>query len=98
MKLFVDSEQMRAVKEALHVSTAPSVVVCREDEQKKVLDFCKSSVESEKPGSLYICGCPGTGKSLSMEKVKLRLVDWAQEVIILINVSIFNWSIVNSDY
>ena len=68
------------MKEALHVSTAPSVVVCREEEQKRVLEFCKSCIELEKAGSLYICGCPGTGKSLSMEKVKLGLVDWAQEV------------------
>ncbi|KAL5580776.1 hypothetical protein UlMin_013218 [Ulmus minor] len=74
-----DSELIKAVKEALHVSTAPSVVVCREEEQKRVLEFCKSCIELEKAGSLYICGCPGTGKSLSMEKVKLGLVDWAQE-------------------
>ncbi|KAF5470454.1 hypothetical protein F2P56_010968 [Juglans regia] len=76
----VDTEQMRAVKEALHVSTAPSTIVCREDEQRRVLEFCKACVEQEKAGSLYICGCPGTGKSLSMEKVKQLLVDWAKEV------------------
>ena len=76
----VDSEQIRAVKEALHVSTVPSVVVCREEEQNRVLEFCKSSIEQKKSGSLYVCGCPGTGKSLSMEKVKLLLVNWAQEV------------------
>ncbi|PON49404.1 Cell division protein [Trema orientale] len=74
-----DGEQTRAVKEALHVSTAPSVVVCREDEQKRVLEFCKSRLEEDKAGSLYVCGCPGTGKSLSMEKVKKNLVDWALE-------------------
>ncbi|XVF19899.1 hypothetical protein REPUB_Repub11eG0151300 [Reevesia pubescens] len=71
-----DVEQMRAVKEALHVSTAPSTVVCREDEQKRVLEFCKACVEQEKAGSLYACGCPGTGKSLSMEKVKQQVIDW----------------------
>lgn len=71
---------MRAVKEVLHVSMAPSTVVCREEEQKRVLEFCKAGVEQEKAGSLYVCGCPGTGKSLSMEKVKQLLVDWAKEV------------------
>ena len=71
---------MRAVKEALHVSTAPTAVVCREEEQKKVLEFCKSCIEQETAGSLYVCGCPGTGKSLSMGKVKQLLLDWAQEV------------------
>ncbi|EEF36739.1 cdc6, putative [Ricinus communis] len=74
-----DMEQMSAVKEALHVSTAPSTVVCREDEQKKVFDFCKACIEQEKAGSLYVCGCPGTGKSLSMAKVKQQLVDWTKE-------------------
>lgn len=75
---------MRAVKEALHVSTAPSTVVCRENEQRRVLEFCKACVEQEKAGSLYICGCPGTGKSLSMEKAKHLLVDWAKEVKLLL--------------
>ncbi|XP_024026720.1 cell division control protein 6 homolog B [Morus notabilis] len=74
-----DAEQIRAVKEALHVSTAPSAIVCREEEQKKVLEFCKSCIEQEKAGSLYVCGCPGTGKSLSMENVKQILLDWAEE-------------------
>ncbi|XP_057508362.1 cell division control protein 6 homolog isoform X3 [Actinidia eriantha] len=76
-----DMEQVSAVKEALHVSTAPYTVVCREDEQKKVLEFCKGCVELEKAGSLYVCGCPGTGKSLSMERVKESLVEWAEELI-----------------
>ncbi|XP_020963417.1 cell division control protein 6 homolog B [Arachis ipaensis] len=74
-----DGEQLRVVKEALHLATAPSAVVCREEEQDMVLGFCKSCIEHEKAGSLYICGCPGTGKSLSMEKVKEALLNWAKE-------------------
>ncbi|XP_051115864.1 cell division control protein 6 homolog B-like [Andrographis paniculata] len=74
-----DLDQLRAVKEALHVSTAPNYVMCRELEQRTILDFCKKCVKEEKAGSLYLCGCPGTGKSLSMEKVKEALVDWANE-------------------
>ncbi|KAB1227731.1 hypothetical protein CJ030_MR1G028878 [Morella rubra] len=73
------AEHMRAAKEALHVSTAPATVLCREEEQRRVLEFCKACVEQEKAGSLYVCGCPGTGKSLSMEIVKQLLVDWAKE-------------------
>jgi len=71
---------MRVVKEALHVSTAPSNVVCREEELRKILDFCKMCVEREKSGSLYVCGCPGTGKTMVMEKVKQSLVNWSSEV------------------
>lgn len=74
-----DSEQLSAVKEALHVSTAPSTVVCRENERKRVLEFCKQCIEQEKAGSLYMCGCPGTGKSLSIGNVKEYLIDWAKE-------------------
>lgn len=72
---------MSSVKEVLHLSTAPSAIVCREEEQKSVLDFCKACVEQERAGSLYACGCPGTGKTLSMEKVKQLLVGWVKEVV-----------------
>ncbi|GMH12231.1 hypothetical protein Nepgr_014072 [Nepenthes gracilis] len=74
-----DCEQMRAVKEALHVSTAQSRVVCREDEYSRALEFCKSCMKLAKSGSLYICGCPGTGKTMIMEKVKLSMADWGKE-------------------
>ncbi|KAL1195713.1 Cell division control protein-like protein [Cardamine amara subsp. amara] len=74
-----DDEQMKAVKEALHVSKAPSTVVCREDEQRRVFEFVKGCMEQKKAGSLYICGCPGTGKSLSMEKVRQQAEDWANQ-------------------
>lgn len=78
---------MSAVKEALHVSTVPCSIVCREDEQQRILKFCKGCMELEKAGSLYICGCPGTGKSLSVEKVKLDLLEWAQDVSYLVTYS-----------
>ncbi|XP_058202630.1 cell division control protein 6 homolog B [Rhododendron vialii] len=74
-----DVEQLSAVKDKLHVSTAPCTLVCREDEQKRVLQFCRQCIEQEKAGSLYVCGCPGTGKSLSMERVKESLIKWAKE-------------------
>ncbi|KAK7387221.1 hypothetical protein VNO78_27826 [Psophocarpus tetragonolobus] len=74
-----DGEQMKRAKLALHLSTAPASVVCREEEQNVILEFCKGCVEHQKSGSLYICGCPGTGKSLSMEKVKQHLLNWAKE-------------------
>ncbi|PAN27492.1 hypothetical protein PAHAL_5G084400 [Panicum hallii] len=76
-----DPAQMRAVKEALHVATVPSCeLVCRDHEQRRVFEFCKGCVEQEKAGSLYICGCPGTGKTLSVNKVKESLMSWADEM------------------
>lgn len=88
-RLIVDLEQMRAVKEALHVSTLPSGIVCRQDEHKKVLEFCKLYVEKERSGSLYVCGCPGTGKTMVMEKVKHSLADWSLQVSAM---KLFNYS------
>ncbi|XP_010487275.1 PREDICTED: cell division control protein 6 homolog B-like [Camelina sativa] len=74
-----EEQKMRAVKEALHVSKAPSTIVCRDDEQRRILDFVKGCIDQRKAGSLYICGCPGTGKSLSMEKVVQQVSDWSQQ-------------------
>uniref|UniRef100_A0A0D9V7Y3 Cdc6 C-terminal domain-containing protein n=1 Tax=Leersia perrieri TaxID=77586 RepID=A0A0D9V7Y3_9ORYZ len=73
--------QMQAVKEALHVATVPSCgLVCRDDEQRRVLEFCMGCVEQERAGSLYVCGCPGTGKTLSINKVKESVARWADEM------------------
>lgn len=74
---------MRAVKEALHLSKAPSTIVCREDEQRRVFEFVIGCLDQQKSGSLYICGCPGTGKSLSMEKVVQQVNDWPKQVAVL---------------
>ena len=63
------------------MATVPSSeLVCRDNELRRVLEFCKASVEQEKAGSLYVCGCPGTGKTLSINKIKDSLVCWADEV------------------
>ncbi|EMS68501.1 Cell division control protein 6-like protein [Triticum urartu] len=72
---------MQAVKEALHVATTPSCgLVCRDDEQRRVFEFCKACVQQERAGSLYVCGCPGTGKTLSISKVKQSVSRWADEM------------------
>ncbi|CAN8295171.1 unnamed protein product [Cochlearia groenlandica] len=74
-----DEEHMRTLKEALHVSKAPSTIVCREDEQRRIFEFVIGCLDQNKAGSMYICGCPGTGKSLSMEKVVQQLGDWTNQ-------------------
>ncbi|XP_042459840.1 cell division control protein 6 homolog [Zingiber officinale] len=75
-----DPAQMQTVKHALHVATPPAIVVCREKEQKNILEFCKSCFQQSKAGSLYVCGCPGTGKTLSIGKVKEYFLGWSKEV------------------
>nr|CAD1834726.1 unnamed protein product [Ananas comosus var. bracteatus] len=71
--------RMQAVKEALHVATAPYNVVCRAEEQKRIFEFCKTCVERERAGSLYVCGCPGTGKTLSIGRVTENVMLWSKE-------------------
>lgn len=83
---FAESSHILAVKKALHLSAIPSSVLCRDVEQAKVIEFCKSSIVQQVPGSIYVCGCPGTGKSLTMEQVKLLSVSWAAEVMSLISI------------
>ncbi|CAA7392667.1 unnamed protein product [Spirodela intermedia] len=75
-----DPGQMNAVKEAFHVSSPPATIVCRDSEQMRIFEFCKTCIEQETGGSLYVCGCPGTGKTLSMERVKELLGAWTKEV------------------
>lgn len=84
---FAEGAHIQAVKKALHLSAIPSSVLCRDVEQEKVIGFCKSSIIQQVPGSMYVCGCPGTGKSLTMEQVKLLSVSWAAEVRSLISCS-----------
>ncbi|KMZ58525.1 Cell division control, Cdc6 [Zostera marina] len=74
-----DPLHIKSVKEALHVSNTPTTVACREQEQNKVLQFCKSSVQSQNSGSLYVCGLPGTGKTLSIEATNHLLFSWTKE-------------------
>eukprot|EP01018_Ginkgo_biloba_P038607 Gb_30215 [translate_table: standard] len=74
-----DSSHILAVKLALHLSAVPEIMICRENEQKRVFEFCKTCIEQGKAGSLYVCGCPGTGKSLLTDKLKSLSVKWAIE-------------------
>ncbi|KAH7296379.1 hypothetical protein KP509_26G021600 [Ceratopteris richardii] len=55
-------------------------LICREIEQRKVFEFCQENLVQQRPASLYICGCPGTGKSLLMEKVRSLAPKWVEKV------------------
>jgi len=49
-------------KQALHTS-APSTIFCREKELAAIGDFLQPLIDNKKPGSMYISGRPGTGKT-----------------------------------
>ena len=69
-----------SVKAALNLSTVPEELLCRNEESAKVEDFCRKHIKDGRPGSMYVCGCPGTGKTLTMETIKRKAAQWSAEV------------------
>lgn len=61
-----------AVKKALHTG-APKSLLCREKELETIQTFLHSHLSKQKPGSLYISGAPGTGKTACLTKVMKQL-------------------------
>jgi cell division control protein 6 len=49
-------------RQALHTST-PSNIFCRDKELAVIENFMRPLIEMSKPGSMYISGRPGTGKT-----------------------------------
>ncbi|KAG9474135.1 hypothetical protein GDO78_004441 [Eleutherodactylus coqui] len=56
------------VKCALNTAV-PEHLLARDQETASILSFLKKHVSSEKPGSLYISGAPGTGKTACLNKL-----------------------------
>lgn len=59
-------------KQALHTAM-PDRLLCREKEYKEVNDFLSNHLSKNTPGSLYISGAPGTGKTAVLSKTLNRL-------------------------
>ena len=50
--------------------------MCRETERKQVLDLLKKSLKTKRSGSVYVCGLPGTGKSLTVSEAEQVARAW----------------------
>ena len=59
-------------KQALHTAL-PERLLCREKEYKEVNDFLDGCLKKKKPGSMYISGAPGTGKTAVLSRTLHRL-------------------------
>ncbi|XP_064091799.1 cell division control protein 6 homolog [Macrobrachium nipponense] len=57
-----DVTAYRSVRQTLNSGT-PTTLVCREEQISAMKDFLSKHLEKGKPGSLYISGAPGTGKT-----------------------------------
>ena len=60
---------MRA-RDALRLSHVPGSTRHRESEYESILRFFQGRLSRREGGSLYVCGAPGTGKTLHVEKAR----------------------------
>ena len=80
MPLTREEQALQTALEALHPSKAPGVMKQRATEFKRVLEFIVSSATDPSGGSLYLCGCSGTGKTQTMAHVQTEVRRVAAEV------------------
>ena len=59
---------LQEAKAVLHSST-PSTLLCREKEIESLKTFLETHLERHVPGSLYISGPPGTGKTATLTHI-----------------------------
>ena len=53
---------------ALELTYKPSTTRHREAEMERITGFLRGCLEEKRGGSLYVCGLPGTGKTLHVER------------------------------
>ncbi|XP_024116443.1 cell division control protein 6 homolog isoform X2 [Oryzias melastigma] len=67
-RLFAENSRLQSVKRALHTAI-PERLLSREAEQASIRRFLQEKVLQSRPGSLYISGAPGTGKTACLNCV-----------------------------
>ena len=70
--LFFKGHQYSKVRRALH-SSHPDNLLCREKEIADIRSFLHNHLPKGKPGSLYISGAPGTGKTACLTRIMLEM-------------------------
>ncbi|XP_072318998.1 cell division control protein 6 homolog [Eucyclogobius newberryi] len=68
VRLFADKSRFLSVKQALHTAV-PERLLSRDTERTTIQQFLEEKVLQKKPGSLYISGAPGTGKTACLNCV-----------------------------
>ncbi|XP_070684117.1 cell division control protein 6 homolog [Pempheris klunzingeri] len=67
-RLFAEKSRFQGVKQALHTAI-PERLLSREAERTSIQSFLEEKVLRRLPGSLYISGAPGTGKTACLNCV-----------------------------
>lgn len=71
-----ESQEIRELEDALEAlspANAPAAPNQREGEFNEVLQFLTDGIKKSAGGSMYLCGCPGTGKTMTMSLVQQEL-------------------------
>ena len=71
-----DTRAVSTLKAAMHTSATPEETRCRDIERAKVIDLIQGCLRDHKPGSLYLAGLPGTGKTLTLKDVQKTTEKW----------------------
>ncbi|CAI5472369.1 unnamed protein product [Closterium sp. Yama58-4] len=53
---------------------------CRDAQRDQIVAFCRDHATNGRAGSLYVCGCPGTGKTLMLSQVAKEVSTWTNAV------------------
>jgi origin recognition complex subunit 1 len=57
----------------LHVANTPDCLPCRDKQFSDIYTFIESNLKNQTGGCLYVCGVPGTGKTLTTRQVVICL-------------------------
>lgn len=68
MRKRLEFDETVAVKRSLH-NSLPSSMLCREEQLATLTGYLTSHLKQKKPGSLYISGAPGTGKTACLSHI-----------------------------
>ncbi|XP_060949481.1 cell division control protein 6 homolog [Limanda limanda] len=68
VRLFAEKSRFQSVKQALHTAV-PERLLSREPERATIRSFLEETLLQSRPGSLYISGAPGTGKTACLNCV-----------------------------
>ena len=59
----------------LHVTNTPDCLPCRENQFSDIYTFIETHIKNQNGGCMYVCGVPGTGKTLTTRQVILCLYE-----------------------
>ncbi|KAM8842151.1 cell division control protein 6 homolog [Synchiropus picturatus] len=84
-RLFAEKSRFHGVKQALHTAV-PERLLARESERDTIRRFLRDTVLQRRPGSLYISGAPGTGKTACFNCILKEMeAELASAVTVVVN-------------